>query len=110
MRTINDQVSVSFVTATVSDAICMMPVVDGIVSSLERGYKRYKDKAPRWRSDAEGAIREFNNLKRQLTIMFQCGFVPSDEDLAKKLLTVDLESIFAQWQYDERGKLVEESE
>lgn len=108
MRTITDQVSVSFVAATVSDAICMMPVVDGIVISLDETYKRYKDKAPRWRGDAERIVKEFNRAKRQLCIMLDCGFVPSDEDLADKLMCIHLENIFAQWQYDESGKLVEE--
>lgn len=108
MKTITEQVSVSFVTATVSDAICMMSVVDNIVSSLKDRYDRYKDKAPRWRSDAERAVKEFNTVKRQLTIMLDCGFVPSDEDLADQLLSVNLENIFAQYQWDENGKLVEE--
>ena len=107
MRTITEQVSVSFVTATVSDAICMMPVVDDIVSTLNDVYQRYKDQAPRWRSDAERAVKKFNNTKRQLRIMLDCGFLPSDEDLADTLMTVSLENIFAQWQWDESGKLVE---
>lgn len=107
MKTITEQVSVSFVTATVSDAICMMSVVDSIVSSLNDTYKRYKDKAPRWRSDAERIVKEFNHTKRQLCIMLDCGFVPSDEDLADKLMCIHLENIFAQWQWDESGKLVE---
>lgn len=108
MKTINEQVSVSFVSATVSDAICMMPVIDSIVSSLKEIYERYKDKAPRWRSDAERTVKDFNRVKRQLCIMLDCGFVPSDEDLADKLMCIHLENIFAQYQWDESGKLVEE--
>lgn len=109
MKTISEQVSVSFVTATVSDAICMMPIVDGIVSSLNNVYERYKDKAPRWRHDAERTVKDFNRIKRQLCIMLDCGFIPSDEDLADKLMCINLENIFEQWQWDESGKLVEES-
>lgn len=107
MKTINEQVSVSFVAATISDAICMMPIVDEIVEGLHQMKKDAEKKPPYWQSDAQRLVKDFNRQKRQLRIMLECGFAPSDEDLADQLMSVKLENILEQHQWDEKGKLVE---
>lgn len=109
MRTISENVSVNFVSATFNDALKMLPLMDGMVADLLR-IKEKVEKGLSYDNWFDSKLHEFTAIKERLLILLQCGFIASDEDLLDQLIATDLKAIHSQWKYDKSGKIIIEGE
>ena len=106
MKVINSEVTVQFVAPTFSDAVAILPIVDDLVTNLDRSVNNIpKIERMYYVKDRQEEAKRF---QKQLRILMQCGFCASDEDLCDKLLALDIDKEFRKLKFDDKGNRIKE--